>query len=209
RQWIDYTGIQDAEQLGYGWLDQVHPADRDQVREAWRSSVKTGVRFDIAFRIRRSDGTYRWFKTRAAPILDAQGTVLKWYGTSTDVDDLKRADEDRTNLRSKMAAILDVVTEGVVVLDRERMVVNTINAAAERLLGCQRNEVTGKRLIEAVPQLQGSLLDAKLREVGRDKAALEFDLQLSPGESGTPSTSLHLRITLDSDGRDVLIFLHE
>ena len=209
RQWIDYTGIQDAEQLGYGWLDQVHPADRDQVREAWRSSVKTGVRFDIAFRIRRSDGTYRWFKTRAAPILDAQGTVLKWYGTSTDVDDLKRADEDRTNLRSKMAAILDVVTEGVVVLDRERMVVNTINAAAERLLGCQRNEVTGKRLIEAVPQLQGSLLDAKLREVGRDKAALEFDLQLSPGESGTPSTSLHVRITVDSDGRDVLIFLHE
>jgi two-component system CheB/CheR fusion protein len=91
RRWLDYTGVPESEQLGYGWLDQVHAEDRERLREAWRVSLKEGSSLAIDVRIRAKDGTFRWFKTRAVPIRDAQGSVSKWYGTHTDVDDLKQA----------------------------------------------------------------------------------------------------------------------
>jgi two-component system CheB/CheR fusion protein len=88
RQWVEYTGVPESEQLGYGWLEQVAPADRDRVREEWRRAVRTGSALDVDFRLRRQDGTPRRFKTRAAPIHDPEGAVVKWYSTSTDVETL-------------------------------------------------------------------------------------------------------------------------
>ncbi len=95
RQWLEYTGVLESEHLGHGWLEQVHPEDRDRVREAWRTAVKSGAPLDTELRLRSSAGAYRWFKTRSVPIRDGQGTIVKWYGTHTDVDDLKRARGER------------------------------------------------------------------------------------------------------------------
>jgi two-component system CheB/CheR fusion protein len=90
-QWSEYTGVPISEQLGFGWLEQVHRDDRDRVREGWRAAVKSERRFDSEFRLRSADGTYRWFKARSVPIRDSAGAVVKWYGANVDVDDLKRA----------------------------------------------------------------------------------------------------------------------
>src|SRR5262249_24465809 len=92
RQWIEYTGILESEQLGYGWLQPVHPDDRERVREEWRAAVKAGTIFDSEFRIRNAGGTYHWFKTRSSPIRDSEGAIVRWYGTGTDVDDLKHGE---------------------------------------------------------------------------------------------------------------------
>src|SRR5262249_1841946 len=67
-QWVAYTGIPEAEQLGYGWIEQAHPEDREGVWDGWRAAVKAGGTFDLQFRIRRGDGAYRWFKSRAVPV---------------------------------------------------------------------------------------------------------------------------------------------
>ncbi|MFT3914905.1 MAG: chemotaxis protein CheB [Anaeromyxobacteraceae bacterium] len=88
--WIHYTGVSEGEQLGYGWLEQVHPEDREKLREAWRGALREGTALDLDVRIRGRRGDHRWFKTRAVPIRDEQGTLVKWYGTHTDVDALKR-----------------------------------------------------------------------------------------------------------------------
>jgi len=88
--WLEYTGVSEPEQLGYGWMDQVHPEDRERLRETWRTAVKDASPLGIDIRIKGKDGSYRWFKTRAVPIRDEQGALAKWYGTHTDVDDLKR-----------------------------------------------------------------------------------------------------------------------
>src|SRR5262249_42414332 len=94
-QWLKYTGIPESEQFGYGWLEQVHAEDRERVREGWRAAVKAGVEFDMEFRIREAGGSSHWFKTRSVPIRDSQGAIVKWYGTATDVDDLKRGEMER------------------------------------------------------------------------------------------------------------------
>jgi two-component system CheB/CheR fusion protein len=93
RQWLEYTGVPESEHLGHGWLEQVHPADREAAREAWRQAVRAGIPLDVDLRLRDRSGAHRWFKSRATPIRDGRGAIAKWYGTHTDVDDLKRAVE--------------------------------------------------------------------------------------------------------------------
>jgi two-component system CheB/CheR fusion protein len=90
RRWYEYTGTTEADNLGQGWLDQIHPDDRDRVREAWRNAVRTGVPLDAELRLRDRDGAYRWFLTRAIPVRNELGTTVRWYGTHTDVEDLRR-----------------------------------------------------------------------------------------------------------------------
>lgn len=65
RQWVEYTGIPESLQLDYGWLDQLHPDDRQATIDRWTQVAPKGDEFDVRFRIRRHDGVYRWFQTRA------------------------------------------------------------------------------------------------------------------------------------------------
>src|ERR1700739_1184644 len=67
-QWGHYTGKSEAEHLGYGWLEQLHPDDRDSAAAQWQAAAATGENFDTEFRLRRYDGAYRWFRTLAVPL---------------------------------------------------------------------------------------------------------------------------------------------
>jgi PAS domain S-box-containing protein len=94
RQWVEYTGRPEAEQLGYGWADYLHPEDRERAQREWAAISRSGENYDIEFRIRRHDGAYRWFKTRAIPMRDAAGDVVKWFGSNTDVHDYKVSQQE-------------------------------------------------------------------------------------------------------------------
>jgi len=84
-QWVAYTGIPAAPQLGYNWIEQVHPDDRASALEAWNAAAGSETAFDTKFRIRRHDGVYHWFKTLAVPQRDESGCVVRWYGANTDI----------------------------------------------------------------------------------------------------------------------------
>ena len=124
RQWINYTGIPEAEQLGYGWLYQLHPDDRERVKAEWGAVVKSDASFDIEFRIRGKDGAYRWFKSRAVPMRDAEGKILKWFGTSTNIEDMKRAETINREAREYAESVFDTVRQPIVVLDGELRVLS-------------------------------------------------------------------------------------
>ena len=95
RQWVAYTGVSESEQLDLRWLDRViHPDDRHRTREHWLGAVAGHHPYDIEFRIRAADGSYRWFQTRGLPVRNANGTIMKWFGTCTDIHDLKNAQEE-------------------------------------------------------------------------------------------------------------------
>jgi PAS domain S-box-containing protein len=91
QQALQYTGLSAAEAAGTGWARTLHPEDRDRVLEAWRRSVETGEPLDSEARARSAAGEYRWFRIRGAPLRDAQGNVVKWYGLSIDIDERMRA----------------------------------------------------------------------------------------------------------------------
>jgi two-component system CheB/CheR fusion protein len=104
RRWIEFTGAPEAEHLGYGWLEQVHSEDRDRVREAWRSAVKSGAPLDTELRLRDRNGAFLWFKTMAVPVHDGQGAVKRWCGAHTEIDVLKRRDLQRGDGAPEAAA---------------------------------------------------------------------------------------------------------
>lgn len=92
-RWVEYTGIPEEEQLGYGWLNQIHPEDQQDLKLAWEQTIATGSDFHFEFRIRRHDGVYRWFDTRAVPFRDQSGQILKWLGSNTDIQEQREMRE--------------------------------------------------------------------------------------------------------------------
>jgi PAS domain S-box-containing protein len=111
QQWIEFTGCELTDQPSGGWVDRVHPDDREAVMQAWRASARNGTEFRSELRLRRLDGSYRWFDTRAVPVRDATGAVVKWVGSNTDIDERKRFEE--TRLRSQKLESLGTLAGGI------------------------------------------------------------------------------------------------
>lgn len=86
-QWRKFTGFPEQEQLGLGWLRQVHPDDRAAASIGWNEAVTTGAVFNAEIRIRRHDGVYHRFKWRAVPLRAENGAITRWFGTNTDLED--------------------------------------------------------------------------------------------------------------------------
>jgi hypothetical protein len=103
RPWQDYTGLSDEAKLGSDWQLTVHPDDFDEHVDKWRTSLETGVPFENEVRHRDAKGEYRWFLVRVVPLRAKNGKVLRWYGTLTDIEDRKRADERLQELRTNVS----------------------------------------------------------------------------------------------------------
>ena len=88
-QWTEHTGVAEADLLGWRWLETLHPDDREPTRRFWLESVAGHHSYDIEYRVRHHDGEYRWFKTRGVPIRDTGGNIVKWFGTCTDITELR------------------------------------------------------------------------------------------------------------------------
>jgi PAS domain S-box-containing protein len=107
----EFTGLSVEDGLGWGWMkNAVHPEDRAE--EEWRTAFAAGQPFEKEARLRRADGTYRWFLLRAVPQRDEQGRVVKWYGTTTDIDDRKRAEDELRQAQEDLARVTRVVAMG-------------------------------------------------------------------------------------------------
>lgn len=93
KSWHDYTGLSPDEAHGWGWSTAFHPDDLPALMVRWQEMLVSGEAGEIEARIRRYDGVYRWFLIRAAPFRNETGNIVRWYGTSTDIEDRKRAED--------------------------------------------------------------------------------------------------------------------
>lgn len=103
-RWVEYTGLTLEESYGRGWNTPFHPDDKQAAWDAWNHATATGDIYQIESRLRAADGSYRWFLMRGVPMRDAGGQIVKWFGTCTDIEDLKRTEEA---LRQTSAALLE------------------------------------------------------------------------------------------------------
>src|SRR5271168_1085133 len=94
RRWVEYSGLSPEATSGSGWQSVVHPDDIETHMKKWQSSLTSGEPFENETRQRSGSGEYRWFLVRAVPLRDEQGRILKWYGTLTDIEDRKHAEEE-------------------------------------------------------------------------------------------------------------------
>lgn len=139
-----YGGATEGELDGDKWAIMVHPDDIGRAAEAWASALASGEAYEIEFRLRRHDGVYRWFIARAVPLRDEAGTITRWVGTNTDIEDQKEAEAAlrESDLRVKLA--LDAADIGVwqgFIVDG-RVVEPSGDDRAMQLLGARHGERT-------------------------------------------------------------------
>jgi PAS domain S-box-containing protein len=106
KRWTEYTGLSVEETSGMGWQRAIHPEDLARHSEKWRISVATGQPFEDESRyLRATDGKYRWFLVRGVPLRGPHGKIVKWYGTLTDIEDRKCAEQEHEKLRQLEAGL--------------------------------------------------------------------------------------------------------
>ena len=106
-RWQEYTGFIIEKAMGQGWREAVHAADLKQHEEKWRASLANGEPLENVLRVRVADGQYRRFLVRAVPLRDVRGKIVKWYGTATDIEDLKRAEQERQGVLERHRTVLE------------------------------------------------------------------------------------------------------
>jgi PAS domain S-box-containing protein len=104
QRWLDYTGLSAKQALGSGWQVAIHPDDLPRILETFREALNSAKPYEVEGRFRRFDGEFRWFLFRGSPLRDRSGKVAKWYGTNTDLQERKRAEDA---LRASEAFLLD------------------------------------------------------------------------------------------------------
>jgi PAS domain S-box-containing protein len=139
RRWQEYTGLSHERTFGPGWQDAVYPTDLKQHWEKWCASLASGEPFENEVRYRRAaDGEYRWFLSRAVPLRDEHGKILRWYGVSTDIEDRKRAEEERERLRADLAHVNRVSMLGELAASVSHELKQPIAAAMTNAKTCMR-----------------------------------------------------------------------
>jgi len=138
RHWHEYSGLSVKQSVGSGWEAAIHPADLKRHKEKWGASLANGEPFEDEVRYRRADGHYRWFLARAVPLRDQHGKILKWYGISTDIEDRKRAEEERERLRADLAHVNRVSMLGELAASVSHELKQPITAAMTDAKTCVR-----------------------------------------------------------------------
>lgn len=186
QQWADYTGLTPEQTRGVGWFAPVHVDDRQRAAEAWQDASARGGIYAIESRLRRADGAYRWWLIRGVPMKDADGAILKWFGTSTDIHDMKMAELEISSAnrelresRRRFSDLLDTVELASVMLDRDGRI-TYCNDYLLHLSGWQRDDVVGRTWVELfmLPEMAEQGTTAFTQLLGDDPDARHHDAEI-------------------------------
>jgi PAS domain S-box-containing protein len=131
QRWIDYTGLTAEQSLGEGWASPFHPDERQQVLAAWQNAAVNRDIYSVESRLRRADGVYRWWLVRGVPQQDDAGNIIKWFGTCTDIHDLKTAEIKIRRLNRVYAVSSGINTLIVRATDRDELFTEACRIAVE------------------------------------------------------------------------------
>jgi PAS domain S-box-containing protein len=169
RRWHEFTGTTLGDTKGDLWATLLHPDDYQRSVARWQQSLESGAPYQIEYRFRRArDGAYRWFLGQALPVRDEQGDIVRWFGTCTDIQDLKEAEEALRAGEERYRTLFERMGEGFAlgepILDIKGDAVDfrylEINTAFEQLTGLRRDEVLGKPMREIDPDLEQHWVDS-------------------------------------------------
>ncbi|MBJ7313744.1 PAS domain S-box protein [Rugamonas sp. CCM 8940] len=135
-RWYAYTGTTPEQVLGDGWQDVYEPSCLAPMRQRWQQSLRSGAPFEMEVPIRGADGHYRWFLTRANPVRDSTGQLLRWFGTSTDVDQVKRVQEALRD-ESNVLELLNSTGNALASTRDLRPLLQEVTDAATRISGAR------------------------------------------------------------------------
>jgi PAS domain S-box-containing protein len=162
KRWLEYVGVSLEDISGWRWTDVIHPDDVEDVVDKWRSSVATGRPFEAEARFRRADEQYRLMLLRKVPLRDEAGSIVKWYGSATDIEDRKRAEQELKVSEEKHRVIVEAASDAVISMDESGGIL-LANPATARIFGYDPVELIGKPLTVLMPEFMRKLHEAGFR----------------------------------------------
>jgi len=117
QRWYDFTGVPEGSTYGEEWSHLFHPEDQDRLWSTWRHSLATGAPYEIEYRLRHRSGEYRWVLGRALPLRNEQGEIERWFGTCTDIHDLKKTQQALGESKEFSTRLLASLDDCIAVLD--------------------------------------------------------------------------------------------
>ena len=134
QQWVDYTGLTLEESYGEGWIIPFHPDDRQRAWDAWQRATQHRDTYSLECRLRRADGVYQWWLIRGVPLLGANGEIMKWFGTCTDIEHIKVAEQKLKESEAKFSGIVSISADAIISIDDEQRI-TIFNDGAEKIFG--------------------------------------------------------------------------
>lgn len=183
KQWSQYTGIPEQELLGDRWLGVVHPDDRELTLSCWRAAIAEKGTYDQEYRLRRYDGEYRWHKSRGVPIRDAQGEVVKWFGTDTDIEDQKRAVEELRGSEARFRHLANAMPQ-IVFTARPDGTADFFNRRWYAYTGLPKGEVGAESWLTALHPDDRTPCLTEFEHRHRRGESFEMELRLREGRTG-------------------------
>jgi PAS domain S-box-containing protein len=153
-RFYEYTGAAPGSAVGFGWLEYMHGDDRERSMAHWLRCVQSGEAYESEYRLRGADGHYRWFRARAVPLRDQQGTIVKWYGTCSDIHDSKLLEQSIRDSAIELERMVDIRTLELRRLSSRLM---TLQDEERRRIAREIHDGLGQELAAAKMILDGIL----------------------------------------------------
>src|SRR6266478_7433987 len=205
QRWLDFTGLSAEQACGSGWGAAIHPDDAKGLLDSWQMALVTGQLADVEARMRRFDGEYRWFLLRASPLRDASGKIVRWYGTNTDIDDRKRAEEELRRSEAFLAEGERLSLSGSFLwrLDTDEI---TFSEQLYRIHELDRDApVTLERIGSRVHPEDIPLLTDKIETARSGDSVLNYEIRLRMPNGSVKYLRTVAHGTRDRDGRPEII----
>jgi PAS domain S-box-containing protein len=147
QRWLDYTGLSAEQALGSGWQVAIHPDDLPRILETFREALNSVKPYEVEGRFRRFDGEFRWFLFRGSPLRDRSGKVAKWYGTNTDLEERKRAEDAVRKSEERWRSVFENSAIGVALADLNGSFLTT-NHVFQAMVGYTEEELRAVNFLD-------------------------------------------------------------
>lgn len=160
--YLEYTGQSIEQARGWGWTAAVHSDDLDGLITIWQTIIASGKAGETEARLRRFDGSYRWFLIRVNPLRDETGNIVKWYGANTDIDERKRAEDKAIEAEGELQRTIDGIPALVATYNADGSRIS-INRRGREFTGLSAEDVTNGRWRGAIHPDDIGLEESKWR----------------------------------------------
>jgi PAS domain S-box-containing protein len=154
KRFYEYTGAPPGSAVGFGWMEYLHPDDEQRSLEHWMRCAQSGKDYESEYRLRGADGQYRWFRARAVPLREPDGSILKWYGTCSDIHDSKLLEQSIRDSAIQLERMVDIRTRELRRLSTRLM---TMQDEERRRIAREIHDGLGQELAAAKMVLDGIL----------------------------------------------------
>ena len=197
--WMTFTGQSGDEAKGKGWLQALHPEDRERAEEVLKQALDARRPYEVEYRLRRHDGEFRVLAVRGAPVVEDDGTVHEWIGTANDTTDAKQAEMLRRASEKKYRQIVERAPEGIWIVDPDDRT-SFANPRMAQMLGWSEEKMAGKSLFDFLGEEDRQSAEENLACCRRG-VAVQFDLRLRTLEGQNLQTRASTLPLFDETGQ--------